>query len=186
MSRTEEQKAIRREQTKLNREYLRRVHRCRDCLKIDAFTMMGRAKCADCVKKDNERHRAPEYTEKAKENQKKIREHRRIEHKCTRCGGGLREEYSYSTCDLCRKKMREAKHIRYMKKTKCNYPRGDNGFCWQCNKELCIDGKHLCQKCYDEKMKIVDKMNEINQAEKRFVWTMASMWATNKILYEAN
>lgn len=35
-----------------------------------------------------------------------------------------------------------------------NYPRGDNGICWQCNKKPCISGRHLCQECYLKKVEI--------------------------------
>lgn len=176
MPRTEEQKERRRIREKRNREYLKSVHRCRDCKKIDAYTLIGHSRCADCVSKDTELKRERYNSDKCKEIQKKIRAQRKIEHKCTRCGKKLKKEYKFLTCEQCRLKTRESKKIRYAKKTKCNLPRGDNGMCWQCNKNLCIEDKHLCKSCYDAKMKCIEKANEANRKEKDFIWAMAAMW----------
>jgi hypothetical protein len=38
-----------------------------------------------------------------------------------------------------------------------NRPRGDNGICWQCNKLPVMDGRHLCQSCYDRKVDVLRK-----------------------------
>lgn len=183
MPRTEEQKKERNIRDSKNREYLKIVHRCRECKKIDAYTMIGRTFCADCVARNTELKREKYNSEKCKEIQKKIREQRKSEHKCVYCGKKLKDGYAFATCDLCREKQRERKRIRDAKKNN-NYPRGGNGICWQCNKEPCIDGKHLCQSCYDNKMKIIDKMNDINRKEKEFIWTMAAMWSMKTVKYE--
>ena len=34
-----------------------------------------------------------------------------------------------------------------------NWPRGDNGYCYQCNKRPALAGKHTCQDCYDVKVR---------------------------------
>lgn len=39
------------------RELLRRLHFCRECGKQDAYTLNGRAKCAECVERDTELRR---------------------------------------------------------------------------------------------------------------------------------
>jgi hypothetical protein len=33
-----------------------------------------------------------------------------------------------------------------------NWPRGANGYCWQCNKAPAIEGKRLCADCIKAKM----------------------------------
>lgn len=38
-----------------------------------------------------------------------------------------------------------------------NFPRGDNGICWQCNKLPAIDGKRLCPSCYEKKVEVAVK-----------------------------
>lgn len=184
MPRTEEQKEERRIRDKKNREYLQSVHRCRDCKKIDAYTLNGRTFCADCVARNTELKKEKYNSSKCKETQKKIREQRKSEHKCTRCGKKLKKGYKFLTCEQCRLETRESKKIRYAKKTNCNLPRGDNGMCWQCNKQPCIEGKYLCQSCYDEKMKYIEKANEANRKEKEFIWTMAAMWGIREISHE--
>jgi hypothetical protein len=53
-------------------------------------------------------------------------------------------------CAACKvkHKLRKAKH-------QINHgwlPRGANGKCYQCNRAPAIEGKKLCQECYDKKI----------------------------------
>lgn len=177
---TEEQKAKRRIQNKNNREYLKRVHRCRDCGRIDAYTLVGKTRCAVCVQKSTERKRVLRDKEMEKEKQREIREKRKAEHKCVYCGKGLAEGYKYATCQKCRSKQAEYQRHYRANKFNSNFPRGANDICYQCNKKTVILGKKLCQECYNKKMEIVDKMNQINKKEKEFVFIMAKLWAERK------
>ena len=53
-------------------------------------------------------------------------------------------------CDGCAANMRiRAKNKR--QEAGVNWPRGGNGFCWLCNKRKAIEGKRLCQTCYDSR-----------------------------------
>ena len=45
------------ERNKQRRQTLKILHRCRECGKQDAFTLIGRTRCADCVEKDTEQRR---------------------------------------------------------------------------------------------------------------------------------
>lgn len=179
MPRTDEEKEERRIRDKKNREYLKAIHRCRDCKKIDAYTLMGRTRCADCVAKETERKRISRNKDKEAEKQKKIREKRKEEHRCVYCGTKLNEEYRYATCNKCRNKQTEYQRTYKAKKFNSNFPRGANSICFQCNKKPVIEGKKLCQECYEKKIEIVNKMNEINKKEKEFVFMMAKLWWEN-------
>ena len=52
-----------------------------------------------------------------------------------------------------------------------NRPRGGNGICWQCNKRTKLDGKKLCQICYEKKVNLVASINPNND---KHPWRNAS------------
>lgn len=136
---------------------LREAHICRRCKGQDAYTLAGRAYCAECAALKSQRAR--EYRAKDKNVQRvrsKIAREEYIEQgRCSRCGG--ENNTGGRTCTRCRV------HFKLMRieKRKSNYPRGSNGICWQCNKEPVIVGKKLCQRCYEVKMKCLEKANQV-------------------------
>lgn len=133
---------------------------CVKCGKEDAYTMNGRSNCAECAEKIRDWFR--EYRKDPSE--KERRKNRKIEHrlkmveegKCIRCG--KKNTGPYKTCPHCLAKKR-------------NYNRNKNHeksatkgvtLCWQCNKEKMLPGYKLCAKCYDMKMKALEKANKVN------------------------
>ena len=150
MAMTDEEKR----QQKNYRNMLKRNHFCRECLRQDAFTFAGRVYCAECTekRKKQRREKSTAYTrQKDNELHKAIRDKRREEHKCTRCGKLLEPSDSHAVCKSCRGKYLRAE-LRYKEKQRKlldkNYPRGENGICWQCNKEEAMAGSRLCRNCY--------------------------------------
>lgn len=103
------------------------------------------------------------------ENNKSLRALRKRLHLCRDCG--KQDAYTMngrSRCADCverdTERRREKRGYRpaweregKSEKPFVNYPRGDNGICWQCNKRPCISGRHLCQECYLKKVEIARK-----------------------------
>lgn len=131
----------------------KRLHICVQCYKQDAYTLVGRTLCADCAAKDAARHRQKyslkEEAEKRKE-ERRLKRQRHIEnHECTECGKKLPQNYTYRLCARCRGRKRR----RWKKKDM----RGVDGMCSRCGKELCMEGKRLCAKCYEKQLPIAQK-----------------------------
>lgn len=148
------------------RQYLKHQHKCRECRGIDAYTMNGRTHCAECAEKIAERARKAREKDPKKyaEMQKGIRDKRREEGKCTRCGRELPYQYSFKTCPLCRIYGRN--RLRNIRADTDKNVRGYNGICYQCNKEPAIEGKKLCRSCYSMKMHYLEKAMEVNRMRK--------------------
>lgn len=134
--------------------------RCRDCGKEDAFTIIGRTRCADCVEKERLAKKRDRQDEIKREfmrlQQKTVREKRIERGECPRCG----RKYSgpHKTCDYCRANGRNRK--RDMNREKAA-TRGWS-LCYQCNKKEPLEGYKLCSECYEKKVKICEMMNKIN------------------------
>lgn len=132
------------------REIAKAEHRCIQCGKQDAYTLNGRARCSVCADKGKVADRKRYQTHNGSEAQKKVRENRASKGLCVRCGRiappGRR------TCALCishtNQNLRDKKIAEGM-----NWPRGSNGICWTCNKEPVMEGKKICQSCYEKTMK---------------------------------
>lgn len=137
-------------------------HICPNCKKQDAYTLGGRALCYDCAEKDRERHaelrKAPDYKEKRKIREGKWKNRMLSTGRCVRCGK-INTNSKYKICGICRSKNKIAWQDK-VGATNQNYPRGENGYCFVCNKEKAIDGKRLCQKCYDRQLPIALKSLE--------------------------
>lgn len=134
---------------------LKRNHFCRECLRQDAFTLSGRTYCAECSEKRKKQRHAGASTESKlydAERHKKLRDQRRTEHKCVGCGKQLESQDSHYYCSVCRAK-RKKNSETYRAKFVRNYPRGENGICFQCNKAVVMDGRRLCRDCYNKAVK---------------------------------
>ncbi len=152
MAMTDEQKRLQ----KNYRDMLKRNHFCRECLRKDAYTLAGRVYCAECTeKRKRQRHFSSTRESLAKDCviHKTLRDKRRLEHKCPRCGKQLEQSDTHVYCTICRNRSRKASN-KYRAKKGANFPRGENGICWQCNKNPAIDGKRLCAQCYAKMLKI--------------------------------
>lgn len=146
---TDEQRAegnaIKRDWAKM----LKDAHLCVDCRRKDARTVKGMSRCLQCSKKRANRSRELwDY-----EHKKELREARQARWKaaglCSNCGHE-KEEPDKSMCIDCRLRAKLRKE-----KFKINsgwLPRGANGKCYQCNRAPAIEGKRLCQECYDKKI----------------------------------
>lgn len=140
---------------------LKKAHLCRDCKKQDAYTLAGRTYCYDCAEKQRiakaNARKDPVKRERMLEQHRQMQERYEQQHRCKLCGKPLEKNYTYKTCKMCRFKMAKAiKKSRYKIHGIPNL-RGENGICWQCNKQPCIEGKKLCQSCYDMKLKIISR-----------------------------
>lgn len=72
---------------------------CKNCGRVDDRTANGKAFCTVCAQRRNNARRKLYYT-------------RIDEHKCTRCGKVLPDDYWYIDCVACR----EAARVAYKKK----------------------------------------------------------------------
>lgn len=141
-----------------DRAYKHRRHRCIRCGEIDAFTLAGRYQCAACLEK------AAEYYEQNRDRIRVQRKEREAWCKdnriCPQCGKP--NESSFASCAACRakKKFYQKKRREAMKgQSEVNWPRGDNGICYICNKRPEAGGKKVCEICYEKVMTSLEKAN---------------------------
>lgn len=146
---------------KENREYKHRRHRCVRCGEIDALTLAGRQQCASCLEK------ASEYYELNRERIRAQRKEREAWCKangiCHQCGKP--NDGSFATCQACRdkKKFYQRRRRQTLKgQSAVNWPRGDNGICYICNRQPTADGRRTCESCYKKVMASLDKANAVS------------------------
>lgn len=144
--------------------------RCTRCKKQDAYTLIGKHYCADCMAKNAEQHRQSrsKNPQKFAQQQKEIRERRLNNRKCLRCGRDLPSGYNKKTCDICLSS-RIIKNRDKRVKEGVNYPRGGNGYCWQCNKNKAVEGKKLCETCLSDKMRAIKSAQAQNVRQRDLV-----------------
>lgn len=145
------------EQEKKNREYLKRVNRCTRCGKRDSYTIGGRSICFECteeLKVINAKYR-DKNRENINEYQRRVKNERKEQGLCVRCGEVLPKNSMFLSCVTCRERERKYKR-KYDRMKGANYPRGGNGFCWTCNKKPAMEGKKLCEDCYQRQLKILE------------------------------
>lgn len=132
------------------RKKLKQHHICRDCKKIDAYTLSGRTYCYECAEKNRiAKEKARQDPEKKERMLQQKREHLaryREQHRCLRCGRSIDTEKR--VCEICAFKQREAQ-----KKSRGSLPRTE-GVCWQCNKNPVMQGKRVCAECYPQKVAV--------------------------------
>ncbi len=135
-------------------EYRRWLHSkglCVDCKQRDAFTMNGRWRCAECGEKYNQRTselRKGGRGKKEQEAANRRNAERREAGLCVQCG---KPAVSGKTrCLRCLEQNRRSAARKFRRQyPETNFPRGDNGICYLCNKQPALEGKKLCQSCYD-------------------------------------
>lgn len=132
--------------------------------------MGGRAKCYECAEKDRQRQsearKRSDFKEKRKIREKKWKERMLAKGRCTRCGK-INTDKRYKICGVCRFKNKKAWQEKVALTTQ-NYPRGENGFCWDCNKEKALGGKRLCRACYERQLPIALKSLECAKEKSYF------------------
>lgn len=132
---------------------------CCRCGKEDAYTLIGKTLCADCMKERVERNR--QYRESHKEEVRK-KNHERIlkcksEGICTVCRH-RKAQQGYTMCKHCR----DQAVIRRKKKRLNNGKLSAEqalycGLCTRCRKEPHMEGKKLCPDCYADVLKALEK-----------------------------
>ena len=129
-------------------ESRKKANLCTKCGKQDAYTIYGKALCFECEKKARERQIKWYQANRDRQHdyRKRKREERKAAGLCPKCGK-RRLEKGEKQCAYCRSRNRVYSE-RYQRKNGVNYPRGDNGFCYRCNKVPAMEGRRLCEKCY--------------------------------------
>lgn len=157
------------------RKRLKAAHLCRECKKVDAYTLGGRTVCAECAARNAARQRERRQDEAdhvnalQRESRAALKQRRREAGLCTQCGRA--KTGPGDTCGIC-KARRSRQQREYRIANGVNWPRGGNGFCWLCNKRSVIPGKRLCQVCYDERMRYLTP-----EVAERGRETMRRQWA---------
>lgn len=102
------------------------------------------------------------------ENNRRLRETRRHLQRCVKCG--RQDVFTLNGRSICAdcverntayERERRGFKPAWMRDPKpkpdVNWPRGDNGYCWQCNKRLAMEGRHLCSSCYEMKLRVWER-----------------------------
>lgn len=139
----------------------------------------GYKRCLQCRMKDNESHRGKLITEERRKYQaeynRMLREKRKAECICTRCGK-RKTDGKHSTCAVCRaiKRSEQAEYNRKQGMMPIEL-RGE-GYCSRCYKPI-ANGK-LCTDCYD---KLVDQAAYMRskQDNSEHKWRKASAMAVD-------
>lgn len=163
-----------RKNVKARREYYLKLHRCGRCGKQDAYTLNGKTLCADCsTDKIHDTLNSRENDDNKSYNayMQWYRAYRKERGICQRCGRDIEKEYvGISTnCSRCKSIIRN-KHVASRIESGMNWPRGGNGYCIMCNKKKAIEGKRMCEDCYErakERIYNVNKLNAERKAEER-------------------
>lgn len=131
---------------------------CVDCGQEDAYTMAGRARCADCAERcraNQERYSTDlEKRQIAADRTRERRHARKASGLCPMCG--RKPMLGHVKCLECTLRQRKAD----MKKRGERHQRID-AMCWQCNKREPILGKKLCPDCYPSALAKLEKANRV-------------------------
>lgn len=152
----------------------KRLHLCVQCHEMDAFTIGGRAYCADCTEKNKtyrqrwyEKHKADDN-----ERRRKQRDQWRALGLCTHCGKPLPEGHRYRTCDRCRLNARLSK--RKETEARTGWPTGmrwERPDCPRCGRPS-KEGHNaagvpyrLCDRCWETSMRGLQASMEAGKGE---------------------
>lgn len=146
------------EQRKENRVYWKRIGRCTKCGKNPPEP--NRLMCYECLGAESDRYLLKEKKAEDKEKEKIHKREKAAQNRenglCYRCGkqkvigGGL--------CKKCK-----AYQKRYRDKNRCDIERSDRvsyGLCYICGSNELMDGKRICPKCYETRLKTLPSMWE--------------------------
>lgn len=146
-------------------EYQKMQHRCTACAQKDAYTMAGRALCADCSARNNERMRVSYKKDpsKKREAQRERCDRLRADGICIQCGSRPVEDTLHSRCRICR----SLNFRRWRKKSRKNSRDTANqcGLCYKCFKPLEDGEEKMCRECRDKVLKF-SKTGRESQGDK--------------------
>jgi hypothetical protein len=147
---------------KERREMLIRNHFCVDCKTQDARTLMGRARCYECLEKARIRRSGIKYT----------RAERKELGLCSICGKKVK--VGFAVCDECYKRIKKASvasHVNHTPRPPIDresnppLPRSEwveNGFCRTCG-DKALDGYKVCESCRQHLIDIRIRQKELGQ-----------------------
>lgn len=137
-------------------EYQKMQQRCTGCGTRDAYTISGRALCAECAEKSREKYRrnAQKRIRQVVEYQKCRRKRWEESGLCTVCGKYTPKD-GYKMCERCLEKSSQ-----YAKKrVKPLIP----GICSRCRSNPVLEGHKLCAVCYEDVCKGLEKARAVSQ-----------------------
>lgn len=148
-----------------NRElyhWLKERHLCTKCKRMDAYTMIGRAYCAECAKTGAEYKRTKyqtneEFRERRKLESRERRQTRKSAGICI-CCGARRASPGHTRCASCLALSRV--------ETPAYLP---PGICARCRRKPIFDGKKLCAGCYEVAMQSL-KIAWEKQDTRNHIW----------------
>lgn len=142
---------------------LKANHLCRDCKAQDGHTLGGYTLCWDCQERanmaQNKRRQTENYKAHRRMKAKALYDERKAKGLCPECGRKP-EVKRFIFCAYCRALKRKAKEKAEVKRRiteDVNWPRGDNGYCWRCNRQQSLDGKRLCADCYEQQLGLLKR-----------------------------
>ena len=126
-----------------NRIFWKGLNRCIMCHKQDAYTLAGRARCAECAAKAREYNnaRSAEHREESRACDRDRYAARKAAGLCVKCG---KPAGGHSHCETCR-----AKDAARHRAKRGGDMRGVGGMCKICGHRPAMDGGKLCGSCYD-------------------------------------
>lgn len=138
-----------------NRAYYHSRQRCVLCGGQDAYTLNDRSLCAECAEKrrtlaENYRKERPEQIRAYRAEYEKTRRAAGLCHAC-----GKPTENGRSCCPRCQSRENRRRREKMREDGLLNLPRGENGFCWTCNKRPALREKRLCGECMERQMGIL-------------------------------
>lgn len=135
-----------------DREFWKARERCVECHCRDAFTMAGRALCAVCAEKSRAlaRKRYEATPEKYQERDRRYYDARKAARLCVKCGKPVEPDNPRVRCLKCTRKLSAEDRSRNERNRppEQNWPRGDNGICYICNRRPTLPGRNCCGECY--------------------------------------
>ena len=133
-------------------EYRKLNHRCVRCNTKDAFTLVGKTRCARCAeivnenaKRYQEKHRE-EITRKKKESYQKAAE----AGLCPRCKKRPIGKSKTGWCEYCVAERRKMQNAREHKNGRISNEQVKAlGLCWRCRKNPAAEGSGYCTSCLE-------------------------------------
>lgn len=131
---------------------------CVSCGQQDARTIIGRTRCYECFLKQKESSKKYRQTEKYKTKDKERYKKDKENGMCIQCHK-RKPDPGYATCSRClarKKAYRMKRKLKTFDTTDATYC----GLCWQCKKRPILEGKKLCENCYNIAVKNIKKGQE--------------------------
>lgn len=142
---------------------------CVTCGKQDAYTILGRCRCYECTEKQkkavNDKYKNDyEYRTKVRSINKEWTDQHKADGVCIYCGKrDAKEDHVY--CESCLAKKRYMFHANKPYKLE----RSQTGLCYRCQKDVPMQGKKVCEKCYAYLFENMKKAR-LKQDNSKHIW----------------